>query len=100
MTNQTHFPKALLAEPPAQRLHYFERKLIAHPRLTAVYEAVLQAIRHPAGASLIFVYGPTGVGKTTLRHGLEQHLISAAALSNSYYLRHREEIVSTNRSKT
>ena len=33
-----------------------------------------QAIQEPAGWSLIFVYGPTGVGKTTLRRRVEKHL--------------------------
>jgi hypothetical protein len=31
-----------------------------------MHDQVLQAIREPAGASLIFILGPTGVGKTTL----------------------------------
>ena len=33
-----------------------------------------QAIQEPAGWSLIFVYGPTGVGKTTLRRRVEKQL--------------------------
>jgi hypothetical protein len=31
-----------------------------------MHDQVLRAIREPAGASLIFILGPTGVGKTTL----------------------------------
>ena len=37
-------------------------------------DALRRAIQEPAGASLIFVIGPTGVGKTTLRLRIEQEL--------------------------
>jgi hypothetical protein len=39
---------------------------------------VRDALRQPTGASLILVYGPTGVGKTTPRLRLEQPLIAEA----------------------
>ncbi len=53
------------------RLRAFKR-LIAHPHLVAASQAVNEAIREPGGALLIFVCGPTGVGKTTLKnHGLQ-----------------------------
>jgi hypothetical protein len=48
---------------------------IKHPRLFDVYERVIQAIREPAGAGLIEVYGPSGVGKTTLRLRVQRQLI-------------------------
>ncbi len=79
MTSQDYFPQSLLTQPIADRLAYFEGKIVAHPRLKEAYEALRQAILHPAGAAIIFVYGPTGVGKTTLRERVEQHLIEAAA---------------------
>lgn len=60
------FPSALLSQPIVARRHYFETKVVAHQRLKEVYEELLHAIRYPAGTSLIFVAGPTGVGKTTL----------------------------------
>jgi len=47
---------------------------MAHPILKEVDAALRQAIQERAGASLIFVYGPTGVGKTTLRLRIEDHL--------------------------
>jgi hypothetical protein len=43
-----------------------------------VHRAVREALNQPAGASLILVYGPTGVGKTTLRLRREQQLIAEA----------------------
>ncbi|MGB6694605.1 MAG: ATP-binding protein [Terracidiphilus sp.] len=42
--------------------------------MKAVSEALRRAIQEPGGASLIFVVGPTGVGKTTLRLRIEQEL--------------------------
>ncbi len=68
------FPRELLDEPPETRLAYFKSFTIAHPLLKAADTDLKQAIREPAGWSLIFVYGPTGVGKTTLRRRVEKHL--------------------------
>lgn len=73
------FPKEILSKPVADRLAYFEREvIIAHPRLAEVHNELVKVIRRPAGASLIFVYGPTGVGKTTLRLGVQKKLIEEA----------------------
>lgn len=72
-------PKEILAQPAAARLTYFAREvIIAHPRLAAVHDELIKVIRGPAGASLIFVYGPTGVGKTTLRLGVQKKLSEEA----------------------
>lgn len=68
------FPRELLEQPAEARLAYFRSFTIAHPLLKAADAAMKQAIREPAGWSLIFVYGPTGVGKTTLRQRVEKHL--------------------------
>jgi len=72
------FPRDLLVQPPEVRLAYFAAKVVAHPRLTVAHQAVRDALRQPAGASLILVHGPTGVGKTTLRLRLEQQLLAEA----------------------
>ena len=68
------FPDELLQRSPSERLAYFRSYTIAHPQLKAVSEALRRAIQEPGGASLIFVVGPTGVGKTTLRLRIEQEL--------------------------
>jgi Cdc6-like AAA superfamily ATPase len=78
-TSPKGFPRELLMQPIGTRLHYFETKVVAHQRLKEVHAALLHAIRHPAGASLIFVFGPTGVGKTTLRQRIEKQLLEDAA---------------------
>lgn len=70
-------PRAALGESDA-RLMTFRSYAIAHPLLTKTHEALIQAIREPAGASLIFVFGPTGVGKTTLKTRLVRALMQDA----------------------
>ncbi len=72
------FPRELLMRPPAERLAYFAAKVVAHPRLVDAHRAVHDALRQPTAPSLIVLYGPTGVGKTTLRLRLEQQLITEA----------------------
>ena len=68
------FPDELLQRPTSERLAYFRSYTVAHPQLKAVSEALRRAIQEPGGASLIFVVGPTGVGKTTLRLRIEREL--------------------------
>jgi energy-coupling factor transporter ATP-binding protein EcfA2 len=72
------FPRSLLHQPIAARRGYFETKVVAHQHLKQVYEALLHAIRYPAGTSLIFVTGPTGVGKTTLIGRMVKQVIEDA----------------------
>ncbi|HEY7068446.1 MAG TPA: ATP-binding protein [Chloroflexota bacterium] len=78
MSPADRFPRELLTAPAAARLAYFASKVVAHPRLKAAHQALEDALHQPAGASLILVYGPTGVGKTTLRRRIEQQLLAAA----------------------
>src|SRR5437764_1104497 len=72
------FPHELLEQPGLARIRYFENKIVAHRVLTDAHVDLLHAIRYPAGASLILVFGPTGAGKTTLRHRIERQLIEDA----------------------
>ncbi|MBC8450392.1 MAG: ATP-binding protein, partial [Chloroflexi bacterium] len=78
MPTQDVFSRELLSQPIEARLAYFRDKIIAHPRLMEAHSALINAIRRPAGASLILVFGPTGVGKTTLRLRVEKQLIEEA----------------------
>ena len=78
MSNNVIFPLELLNRPVTERLAYFEAFTVAHPKLREVYEVLIRTISEPAGASFIFVYGASGVGKTTLRKRVEQKLLEKA----------------------
>lgn len=78
MTTSTYFPQALLTQSTDERVAYFEHKIIAHPKLKALYQEILTTITHPVEVSLLMIYGPTGVGKTTLRQRLQRELLTQA----------------------
>ncbi len=78
MNNKVFFPTELLNRPIAERLAYFENFTVAHPKLREVFEVLMRTISEPAGASFIFIYGASGVGKTTLRKRVEQKLLEKA----------------------
>jgi energy-coupling factor transporter ATP-binding protein EcfA2 len=75
------------------RLERFRSFTVAHPRLVQAKEALMNAIRGAEANSLIFVFGPTGVGKTTLRLKTEQ-LIAAEMLNELREDRSRIPVVS------
>jgi hypothetical protein len=60
------FPPTLLEATPAERIAYFKAYTVAHPRLVETDRHLASVLAEPAGAALVLVYGPTGVGKTTL----------------------------------
>jgi energy-coupling factor transporter ATP-binding protein EcfA2 len=74
------FPRELFDQPKEARLDYFKTYTIAHPLLDQADKAVWNALREPAGAVLVFVFGPTGIGKTTLLAHIEKRLVEAALL--------------------
>lgn len=80
MSAATPPPQALLGRPAADRLDHFRGYTVAHPLLKAADEAVTRALREPAGASILIVVGPSGVGKTTLQQRLIRRVTEAAAL--------------------
>ena len=68
------FPRSLLDQPRDVRLAHFRSYTVAHPLLVEAKEKLTFAIWDSEPNSLIFVVGPTGVGKTTLRIRAEQIL--------------------------
>ena len=68
------FPRSLLEGPKRARVAHFRSYTVAHPLLVEAKEKLTAAIWDSEPNSLIFVAGPTGVGKTTLRIRTEQFL--------------------------
>jgi hypothetical protein len=69
------FPKELLDRSIQERIDYFTGHTMAHPHLNKAYQNILDTIYKAPGTSLIFVVGPTGVGKSTLLYRMEQKII-------------------------
>lgn len=69
-------PRALLRQPESARYRYFRAYTLAHPKLRDANENLGDAIREAIPDSLIFVCGPAGTGKTTLRLRTEQRIAS------------------------
>ena len=59
----------------SEQLAQFRAFTVAHPHLLAAKESLMTALRESEPNSIVMVFGPTGVGKTTLRLRAEQILI-------------------------
>lgn len=59
------FPKELLFQSLDDKIEYFENKSVAHPILIETYKELMDKIAVNKGKVLL-VYGPSGVGKSTL----------------------------------
>jgi hypothetical protein len=71
----TDFPRELSGKEFDERHSYFLEYKAKHAMLNYMQRRVLDAILHPGEAgAIVIVLGPTGVGKTTLRFGLEEAL--------------------------
>ena len=68
------------------KLQHFRAFTIAQPHLLAAKEQLMTTLLDSAQNSLVFVLGPTGVGKTTLRAKIEKDLALGLAeqLRNDY----------------
>ena len=58
----------------ADRVQEFRRLTVAHPRLLAAKDMLVAGINEAPPGSIMMVFGPTGVGKTTLRLKVQQLL--------------------------
>ena len=66
MHSPADLSQELLTASDADKINYFTNFTVVHRLLKQTYEELLDAVNNPGGASLIFLFGPTGVGKTTL----------------------------------
>src|SRR5215475_3648099 len=69
------FPRSLLERPALERRRYFRDYTIAHPHLVEVYQQLRDELTTIDRGSLIFVCGPSGIGKTTLLGRIEQKFL-------------------------
>jgi hypothetical protein len=74
MPRRARLPQALPSRTVNARLREFRSFTLAHPHLVAAREQLISALGGCAGNTIIFVVGPTGVGKTTLRAKVERDL--------------------------
>ena len=58
----------------ADRVREFRRLTVAHPLLLAAKDLLVAGINQAPAGSIVMVFGPTGVGKTTLRLKVQQLL--------------------------
>jgi GTPase SAR1 family protein len=66
MQQEFQFPVELLTASRDEKLAYFINCTVVHRYLKHAFDDFLDAVNNPGGASLILLFGPTGVGKTTL----------------------------------
>ena len=59
-----------------EKLDLFRDCTVVHPYLKKAYEEFCDAVNNPGGASVIFLFGPTGVGKTTLLRQIVKVMMS------------------------
>ena len=57
-----------------EKLNQFKDYAVSHPHLTKVDRALMRAIAEPAGFAHVLVYGPSGVGKTTMINQIARRL--------------------------
>src|SRR5512135_1070905 len=64
----------LLSPEGQAKLSAFKACAVTHPWLEKTGTALTQALREPAGFAHVLLYGPTGVGKTTVLTHATAHL--------------------------
>ena len=69
-----NFLSGKLSESVQSQLNHFKEYAVSHPQLTQVDMLLMGAIREPAGFAHVLVYGPSGVGKTTMIRQITKRL--------------------------
>lgn len=67
MKRQQLFPRCLLEKDDATKKQFFEEYLVRHPTMDEVLKRLRNAIEDAGRDTMIYLYGPSGVGKSTVR---------------------------------
>jgi AAA domain-containing protein len=78
MSDGPHFDPALLSRPWKERIQCFNLYRAKHKRLQEVDKQIVASLNAPAGAGFMFIVGPTGIGKTTVRKVIYRRIINQA----------------------
>src|SRR5712691_12687315 len=62
----------------------FKQATITHRLLEQTDRAIMRAIREHGGFAYVFVYGPSGAGKTTMIHQVSQRLNGSIPSSRAW----------------
>jgi energy-coupling factor transporter ATP-binding protein EcfA2 len=74
MPESSLYPRGLLTCPEAERHQYFSERTVMHSEMERVCGDLLDIVLEPSGTSLVFLVGPTGCGKSTIRRLIEKRI--------------------------
>ena len=80
-TSQLSVPPHKPEVSAAARLKQFKAYAVLHPQLAQVDLQLTRAIEEPAGFAYVLLYGPSGVGKTTVLRQIERRYREMAVAS-------------------
>jgi energy-coupling factor transporter ATP-binding protein EcfA2 len=63
----------------ATDINRYKENISGHPLFNAAYKKLRKSIRHAVKGNIIFVYGPTGVGKSTLLKRLMKEILEESS---------------------
>ena len=69
-------------ETKQEKLNKFKEYAVSHPHLAKVDQSLMGAIKEPAGFAHVLVYGPSGVGKTTMINQIARRLNGSSPTAN------------------